>query len=160
MDDFLHRPSFFGTQANFAADFTLVVMILGAALFTFGFVLARRHQYQAHRWVQTGAAALNAVMVLWMMILPYRDFVIRDKGGPRPEAFYLVTSLHAVFGLVALGFGLFVTLRGNELVPRALKFDNYKGFMRVSYGLYMAATILGVIVYLLWFVILENPPKF
>lgn len=49
-----------------------------------------------------------------------------------------------VLGLV---LGLFVELRGNELVPQSLRFSNYKRFMGVSYALYMLGTLLGVIVY-------------
>lgn len=160
MDYILHGPSFLGTKANFAADMTLVLMILAAALFTLGFYLARKRLYQAHRWVQTGAASLNAILVLWMMLLPYRDFVIRDQGGPRPGVFYAITTIHALIGGVALVFGLFVVLRGNELVPAALKFRNYKGYMRTAYALYMTATLLGILVYLIWFVWIPNPPVF
>jgi hypothetical protein len=44
--------------------------------------------------------------------------------------------------------GLFIVLRANGLVPKALRFTNYKLFMRTSYGLYMLATLIGVIVYI------------
>jgi plastocyanin len=45
-----------------------------------------------------------------------------------------------------------VALRGNELVPRALKFRNYKLFMRTAYGMYMLVTLLGIWVYSVWYV--------
>jgi uncharacterized membrane protein YozB (DUF420 family) len=160
MTEFLHRPGFLGTSANFAADLTLVIMLLIATLFTVGVVLAVRGRYQAHRWVQTGAASLNAIMVLWMMILPFRDFVTPGIPGQLNERFFAVSSLHGLIGALALGFGLFVTLRGNELVPERLKFRNYKRFMRVSYGLYMLATVIGVWVYFTWFVGNPNPPTY
>jgi uncharacterized membrane protein YozB (DUF420 family) len=38
-----------------------------------------------------------------------------------------------------------------------LKFKNYKRFMRIAYTLYMVATVLGVLVYLTWFV--SNTPS-
>lgn len=158
MTAMLHQPGFLGTNANLAADVTLVLMLFVALLLTIGFVLARRRRYVQHRWVQTSAVTLNAILVLWLMILPFRDFVIRDQGGPRPQIFYLVTIAHALFGAVAFPFGVFVALRGNELVPKALKFNNYKLFMRVAYTLYMLTTILGVWVYITWFVTVPNPP--
>jgi uncharacterized membrane protein YozB (DUF420 family) len=160
MTDLLHRPGFLGTAANFAADTTLVLMLLILALFTLGVWLARQRQYEAHRWVQTTAVLLNAVLVLWMMILPFRDFVLRDSGGPRPNIFYTVTTLHALAGAVAFPFGVFVALRGNGLVPDALKFRDYKRYMRTAYGLYILATLFGVLVYLVWFVVIPNPPAF
>lgn len=160
MNDLLHAPGFLGTNANFAADATLVVMLLTAALFSFGFYLARNGYFNAHKWVQTSGALLNLIMVLWMMVLPLRDFVIQDQGGPREGYFYTVTALHAVIGLCATIFGLFVVLRGHKLMPKFLQFNNYKPFMRAAYTLYIAATLMGVAVYLVWFVFTELPPTY
>jgi uncharacterized membrane protein YozB (DUF420 family) len=160
MNEILHQPGFFGTSANFAADFTLVMMILAAVIFTAGTVLAVKKQYEAHRWVQTAAVILSTIMVLWMMLLPFRDFVAPGLPSQIGERFYAVTTLHAFVGFFALIFGVFVTLRGNGLVPSALKFNNYKLFMRIAYGLYMLTTILGVWVYFVWFVGNPNPPTY
>ena len=67
-------------------------------------------------------------------------------------------SAIAGIGLSATIFGLYVVLRGHELMPNSLKFHNYKPFMRVAYSLYIAATLLGVAVYLAWYVFTESPP--
>jgi uncharacterized membrane protein YozB (DUF420 family) len=162
MNEILHQPGFLGTNANFAADMTLLVSMIVAILLTMGVVLAVKGRYQAHRWTQTTAAILNAILILWMMVLPFRDFVARDFLGQRPPYFYTVTTLHAVTGFVALLFGLFVVLRGNNfiLIPKFLRFNNYKLFMRISYVLYMLATLLGIWVYVTWFVTVPNPPTF
>ncbi len=64
---------------------------------------------------------------------------------------------HALVGVVALVFGTFVMLRGNNLVPRALEFKNYKLFMRSAYGLYMLGTLLGVWVYYNWYINTPEP---
>ena len=77
MNEILHQAGFFGTSANFAADFTLVMMILIASLFTAGVVLAVKKKYDTHRWVQTTAAILNAIMVLWMMISMFAQRFLR-----------------------------------------------------------------------------------
>jgi uncharacterized membrane protein YozB (DUF420 family) len=160
MNDLLHAPGFLGTNANFAADLTLVIMLLVAALFSFGFYLARSENFNAHKWVQTSGALLNLIMVLWMMVLPFRDFIIQDQGGPRERFFYIVTALHALIGLSATIFGLFVVLRGHNLMPKFLRFNNYKPFMRTAYTLYLVATLVGVAVYLVWFVFTKTPPTY
>ena len=45
MTEFLHQPGFLGTNANFAADMTLVLSVLVATLFSVGFYLARKGRY-------------------------------------------------------------------------------------------------------------------
>ena len=162
MNQILHQPGFLGTNANLATDITLLVGLLVATLFTGGMIMAIQRRYQVHRWIQTTAAALNAIFVLWMMVLPFRDFVVRDFMGSRLPIFYYVTTLHALIGFFGLTFGLFVVLRANKvkLIPTALQFNNYKLFMRISYSLYMLATLVGLGVYLVWFMIIPDPPSF
>ena len=60
---------------------------------------------------------------------------------------YAVTTIHAIVGVLSLLLGIFVVLRGNNLVPKSLRFKRYKLFMRTAYILYMLATLLGVLVY-------------
>lgn len=160
MTDLLHRPGFLGTNANFAADMTLTLSLLVVILFSIGFYLARKGRYDTHKWVQTGGALLNIILVLWLMLLPYRDFILRDSGGPREAIFYRVTSLHALVGLCAFLFGNFVVLRGHNLMPQKLRFNNYKPFMRTAYGLYLATTCLGLWTYFTWFVTTAKPPVY
>jgi uncharacterized membrane protein YozB (DUF420 family) len=162
MNQILHQPGFLGTNANFAADMTLVISVVAAVLFTVGMVMALKKRYEVHRWIQTVAATLNAILVLWLMILPFRDFVVRDFLGTRPPIFYYVTSVHGFIGFFGLILGLFVVLRANNfiLIPKVLRFNNYKLFMRISYALYMLATLMGIWVYITWFVTIPNPPIF
>jgi len=161
MDEFLHQPGFFGTSANRAGDITLTLMIISAVLFTLGAVLALTHRYETHRKVQTAGVILSSVMVLWMMVFPFIDFVIRDMGGPRPMSFYIVTSLHGLVGVAAFFFGIFVALRGNKLlVPERYRFNNYKPYMRAAYALYMLVILLGVWTYFTWYVGNPNPPEY
>jgi uncharacterized membrane protein YozB (DUF420 family) len=160
IDELFHTPGFFGTHANFFADVTLVAMLVTATLFSVGFYLARKDNLTGHKWTQTLGALINLILVLWMMILPYRDFIIQDQGGPRENFFYNVTMLHAFIGLSATIFGLYVVLRGYNIMPKFLRFHNYKPFMRAAYSLYLAATLLGVAVYLAWYVFTELPPTY
>jgi uncharacterized membrane protein YozB (DUF420 family) len=160
MVELLHQPGFLGTNANFAADMTLVLSLMVGAALTVGFVLARRRNFRWHRVVQTSAALTNAVLVAWLMILPFRDFVLPGIPEKLAERFYAVTTLHALVVASALVLGLFVVLRANGLMPKPLRFSNYKGVMRVSYTLYILATLIGVFVYLSWFVWNPNPPVY
>jgi uncharacterized membrane protein YozB (DUF420 family) len=74
-------------------------------------------------------------------------YVVPEIPARLGQRSYAVTTVHALVGVVGLTLGVFVDLRGNELVPARLRFSNYKLFMRSSYALYMLATLTGVIVY-------------
>lgn len=161
MTELLHRPGFLGTSANWAADVTLLLSALVVVLLTIGVVLAVRGRYEAHRWFQTSAATLNAILVLWLMILPFRDFVApASNPAGLPLSAIATTRIHAAVGFTALVFGLFVTLRANKLMPTFLRFNNYKAFMRVAYVLYLLASLIGLFVYITWFVGNPNPPSY
>src|SRR3972149_9850227 len=158
MTEILHSPGFLGTNANFAADMTLTLSLLVITLFSIGFYLAVRGRYDIHKWVQTSGALMNVILVLWLMLLPYRTFIIQDTGGPRETFFYRVTMLHAAVGFLAFFLGNFVVLRGHKLVPKFLRFNNYKLFMRSAYALYLTTTILGLWLYYTWYVVISEPP--
>jgi uncharacterized membrane protein YozB (DUF420 family) len=153
MINFINGPGFLGTHAPFISDLTLILILITAILFTIGWQLARHKHFEAHRWVQTSSATLNAVVVLVVMI---RSFVLHILPGIPAKLLqgdYAVTTIHALVGATGLLLGIFVVLRGNGLVPQALRFKKYKPFMRTAYALYMTATLLGVIVYTEAFII-------
>ena len=153
MKDFLNGPGFLGTNAPFISDLSLTLILLTAVMFTIGWQLARRKRYEAHRWVQTVTAIINAIVVLSIMINSYVTHILPGIPSKLLEGDFAVTTIHAIIGTMGLLFGIFVVLRGNNLVPKALRFKSYKPFMRTAYALYMLSTLLGVVVYVLTFVL-------
>jgi len=147
MIDLIYGPGFLGTRARFYADLTLILIIASALMFTIGWRLILMKKVSAHRWVQTAAAILNTFVVLMVMIPSFASAILPGIPAKLLEGTYGVTTLHALIGMTGLLLGGFIVLRANGLMPRFLRFTNYKGFMRTSYFLYMAATLLGVIVY-------------
>jgi uncharacterized membrane protein YozB (DUF420 family) len=147
MINFLNQPGFLGTHAPFISDLTLILILLTAILFTIGWQLARRKHFEAHRWVQTSSASLNAVVVLVVMIRSFVVHILPGIPGKLLQGDYAVTTVHALVGATGLLLGIFVVMRANGLVPKALRFKKYKPFMRTAYALYMTATLLGVFVY-------------
>jgi uncharacterized membrane protein YozB (DUF420 family) len=147
MINFLNQPGFLGTHAPFISDLTLILILLTAILFTIGWQLARRKHFEAHRWVQTSSASLNAVVVLVVMIRSFVVHILPGIPGKLLQGDYAVTTVHALVGATGPLLGIFVVLSANGLVPNSLRFNKYKPFMRTAYALYMTATLLGVIVY-------------
>lgn len=152
MSDFLTTPGFLGTKATLRSDLTLVLILITALLFNIGFILARRKQFKAHRLVQTSSVIINTLVVIISMVTSYTIHILPGIPSKLAEGDYAVITLHAIVGAIGLFFGVFVALRGNELVPKSLRFSNYKKFMRWSYALYMLSTIGGVIIYIIVFV--------
>ncbi len=152
MSDFLTTPGFLGTRATLRSDLTLVLIIVTAVLINIGFILAKRKQFNAHRWVQTIAVFLSTLVVVISMVTSYIIYILPGIPAKLGEGDYAVTSLHAIVGTIGVLFGVFVTLVGNNLVPKRLRFQNYKPFMRWAYGLYMLSTLGGVILYIIIFV--------
>src|SRR5215210_5736835 len=153
----MNGKGFLGTNASVLADISLLMGILVALALTVGMLLAVRKRFVAHRWVQTTAVALNVVQVLTIMVASF--FKSAAPGIPQKlnETYYQAAVIHALLGFLTLLFGTFVALRGNELVPRALKFENYKLFMRTAYTMYMLVTLLGIWVYVTWYINTPEP---
>jgi uncharacterized membrane protein YozB (DUF420 family) len=147
MMNFLSQPGFLGTHAPFLSDLTLILILITAVLFTIGWQLARHKHYKAHRWVQTVSASINALVVLSIMVRSYVVHILPGIPAKLLQGDYAVTTIHAIIGVLSLFLGIFVVLRGNNLVPKSMRFKNYKLFMRTAYVLYMLATLLGVLVY-------------
>ncbi len=138
----------FVSHAPPLANITLTLTLITAVSFTIGWQLARHKKFEAHRWVQTITVIVNAGVVLIVMVNSFLTHILPGIPSRLLQGDYAVTTLHALIGTVGLLLGIFVVLRGNGLVPKALQFKNYKLFMRTSYILYMLATLLGVIVYI------------
>jgi uncharacterized membrane protein YozB (DUF420 family) len=145
---FLDGSGFLTAKAPLGSDISLLVMIAAAVLFTVGWRLAVRRDLAAHRWVMTAAVILNLIPVAIWMIRYFVLYALPELPARLGDGTYALTTVHAIVGALGVLLGVFVALRGNELVPRALRFTNYKAFMRPAYVLYMAGTVLGVILYL------------
>jgi uncharacterized membrane protein YozB (DUF420 family) len=134
-------------KAPLGAVASLVLIVASATLLTVGWRLAVLRRFEAHRWVQTAAVCLNAAVVLAWMIQSFVLYVVPAIPHRLGQDSYALTTSHAVVGAIGLVLGVFVVLRGNELVPAGLRFTNYKAFMRASYALYMLGTLMGIFVY-------------
>ncbi len=152
MSNLLSGPGFLGTHASFRSDATLVLILITSVMFTIGWPLAVQKRYQAHRWVMTSSTFLNSLVVLGTMISSFVIYILPGIPAKFTEGSYMITTVHALVGTIGLALGVFVVLRGNELVPKRLRFKKYKRFMRTSYIIYMLATLLGVVVYVIVFI--------
>jgi uncharacterized membrane protein YozB (DUF420 family) len=153
MTDFYLWPGFLGTRATFGPDIALVLILISSTLFTIGWRLAVHKHYDIHRWVQTSAATINALAVLAIMVGSFVGFVLPTLSAKIAKPVTSITTIHAVIGTITFLLGVFVVLRANKLVPQALRFKNYKLFMRTAYALYMLTTLIGIVVYVVTYML-------
>lgn len=144
---------FLGTRAPLHSDLSLILILFSAVMFTIGWRLAVRKNFETHRWIQTTAAILNTIVVLSVMIASFIIYILPGIPGKLLEGTYGVTTVHAIIATLGLLLGVYVVLVGNQILPKRYRFKNYKLFMRTSYTLYMLATLLGVIVYITVYVV-------
>jgi len=123
----------------------LVLNLVEGVIFTVGAVLAIRQRYTVHRWVQTGGVILSVILAVTTMAIP-NLFTLHN---PAPPALRWVTIVHGITGAIAVLFGVYVALVGNHLMILRLSFTTYKPYMRSAYLLYMAAILLGIVVFII-----------
>lgn len=142
---------FLGTGATFQADINLVIQLLMGFTLLIGMLLARRGRYRVHAICQTSVVLLNLIMIAWIMLPSFRLGVLPGLPDSLGKAYYSVATLHAAMGSIAQLFGLYIVLRaGTNLLPKALRFENYKLWMRTALVLWWAVIALGIAAYYVW----------
>ena len=148
MFSYLDGAGFITAKSSIGADLSLIIAIAAFVMLTVGVVLAKSKRYDAHRWVQTSAVALNAVPVVFWMVRSFRLYVLPDLPGNLSKSVDAITTVHAVAGLIGMVIGLFLMIRANQLAAKGQSLSRYRNTMRIAYVVYLAATALGIWVYI------------
>jgi len=150
---------FLGTGATFTADLNLIVQLaMGAALVT-GMFLARRKNYRLHARCQASVVLLNLLMIGLIMAPQFHKQVEPNLRLVTSDRYYTLPFIHAALGTVAEVLGLYVILvAGTEMIPKSLRFDNYKPWMRTTLALWWTVIGLGVATYVVWYAA-EHPAE-
>jgi uncharacterized membrane protein YozB (DUF420 family) len=144
---------FLGTGATFGADLNLVVqLIMGVALLA-GALLAKHKRYRAHGICQTTVLLLNVLMIALVMWPSFQQQVKPTLSKVHHKWYYEVAIMHAALGVTAELLGLYIVIvAGTELLPRWLRFNNWKWWMRTELVLWMIVLLNGVGTYCAWYV--------
>jgi len=128
----------------------LALEILLVAGLTFGYWLARRGNFAAHRYNQTVWVLLNTVLVALIMARAMENVEL-ESVSDLAQAHNWVPWLHATLGAATVAAGLWLVLQMNGLLPKRLHVRGWKTMMRVTLAGYWAVALLGLTVYYLWF---------
>jgi len=133
------------------ADANLILEIFLVAGLTYGFMLARRGNIDAHQVNQTTWVILNIGLIALVMAGSMQDV---NVSGTRDLASWRVgvTWLHAAVGTLTALAGLWIVLQMNDVLPRGLHLAWWKNLMRATLAGYWATALLGFTTYYVWYI--------
>ena len=143
--------SILGTRAELIYDLNLILQILIFLILLTGVYYAKRRiQYRIHGKIMALALGLNALSILIVMhprLVESLSFLTSTISQSRSQ----MTFLHPVLGGIAelLGITVVITLRpcGSKMGSRV------RQLMRTTFMLWAAAFLVGLAVYLAFYVI-------
>lgn len=133
------------------ADANLVLEVFLVAGITYGFLLARRGNIDAHQVNQTTWVLLNLGLIALVMAGSMQDVKIA-KTADLADWRTAVTWLHALVGTLTALAGLWIVLQMNDVLPASLRVGWWKNLMRAALAGYWLTGLLGLITYYVWYV--------
>ena len=141
---------FFGA-GPLIADANLILEVFLVAGITYGFLLARRGDIEAHQINQTTWVVLNIGLIALVMAGSMQDVKIA-KAAAFANWRIAVTWLHAALGTLTALAGLWIVLQMNDVLPRSLHLAAWKNLMRAAFAGYWLTALLGFATYYFWYI--------
>jgi hypothetical protein len=141
---------FFGA-GPLIADANLILEVFLVAGITYGFLLARRGDIEAHQINQTTWVLLNIGLIALVMAGSMQDVKIA-KAAALADWRIAVTWLHAALGTLTALTGLWIVLQMNNVLPRGLHVAAWKNLMRAGFAGYWLTGLLGFLTYYFWYI--------
>lgn len=133
------------------ADANLVLEIFLVAGVSYGFLLARRGNIEAHQINQTTWVALNLGLIALVMAGSMQDVKIA-RTADLADWRIGVTWLHAAAGTLTGLAGLWIVLQMSNTLPESLHVAWWKNLMRAALAGYWLTALLGFITYYFWYI--------
>ncbi len=148
----VYKGSFLGGGAPFSADLNLVVQAMMGGTLIVGACLARKGCYKAHAICQTSVLVLNLGMIGLVMWPSFLEQVKPVSVRALHKWYYQAAIIHGVLGTVAEVVGIYiVAVAGTTIIPKCLRFTNWKWWMRAELMLWIVVLLSGVGTYCAWY---------
>jgi hypothetical protein len=142
-------PGFLGA-GTLLADVNIALELLLVAGLSFGMMLARSGNIEAHRVNQTAWVLVNAVLVALIMIVSIRTFKLAHLSDLANSG-NLIIVIHAAVGALTLLAGLWLVLQMNDILPARWHIRGWKTLMRATLAGYWTVALLGIATYRVWY---------
>lgn len=144
---------FLGTEATFREDFNLIVQISMGVALLIGRGFARRKNFKAHRNCQATVVLLNLFFIFLIMEPSFRRQVFPHLADVFHHIRLAIPLIHAALGTIAELLGIYIVLvAATRILPEKLRFKHYKPWMKTELALWWTVILLGIGIYLSWYV--------
>src|SRR5215510_12827307 len=140
--------------SEYVLIFYLVIMLPAMLI---GFFFARRKMFVPnHKFMMTAIVIVNWLVIIFWLLPQYGGiFAVSkdDLSGNLRQPSFLIPSIHLVLGGSAQILGTILVLRMwiDKRLPKALRFEPIKPWMRLTLALWLLTILFGVLVYLTWY---------
>lgn len=122
----------------------VIQIVMGVALLV-GMFLARRKKFTAHGFCQASVMVLNLALIFSVMVPSFHRQVQPELSRHLSRSDVLIPFLHAMLGTIVELNGLYIILvAGTNIIPKALRFDRYRPWMRTQLALWWITIFFGI----------------
>jgi uncharacterized membrane protein YozB (DUF420 family) len=147
------NQGFLGTAAPGYANLVLVLEILMGVGLLAGAQLARRKRFRAHAWCQSVIVLANFIVIVVVMVPSFHTHVSPRIPLKLGKAYYALATAHAALGTITEIAALYILLAaGTDVLPSKLRMTDFKIWMRSVLTLWWVELLLGLAVYVRWYV--------
>jgi hypothetical protein len=132
------------------ADFNLALEIVLVLGLTFGALLARRGNIEAHRLNQTTWVLVNVALVLFIMLPSMQNAKVTSLEQLK-DTQTAIAWIHATVGVLTIAGGVWLVLQMNNVLPARWHVTRWKLLMRLTLAGYWIVALLGVTTYYFWY---------
>lgn len=144
---------FSGTAAPGYANLVLLLEFLMGAGLLIGAQLARRRKFLAHAWCQSAIVLANLIVIAVTMVPSFHTHVSPRIPLKLGKSYYALATAHAALGTITEIAALYILLAaGTNILPSRLRMTDYKIWMRSVLMLWWLELLLGLAVYVRWYV--------
>jgi len=147
------NQGFLGTAAPGYADLVLVLEILMGVGLLAGAQLARSKRFRAHGWCQSAIVLANFIVIVVVMVPSFHTHVSPRIPLKLGKAYYALATAHAALGTITEIAALYILLAaGTDVLPSKLRMTDFKIWMRSVLTLWWVELLLGLALYVRWYV--------
>ena len=144
---------FFGTAAPRYTDLVLLLEILMGVGLLIGAQLARTRRFRAHAWCQSAVVLANFIVIVVTMIPSFHIHVSPKIPLKLGKSYYALATAHAALGTITEIAALYILLAaGTNILPSKLRMADFKRWMRSVLMLWWLELLLGLALYVRWYV--------